>query len=562
MSSKLGRKKEQTESIFTTGYRFFAQLVDYIICIYLLLIIVAMPFYYQREQGYKTIGTSKYLFFRWTIEHTGQLLLPVLVCLAFCGVVRIRKEKERSMAVCLKTWVASFTITDMFALLYGCSVLISYAASNYKDTALWGANGWYMGLIPQLVSVLAYFCISRLWERRDWIFLLLLPVSAVVFGLGILNRFGCYPIDMQLERADFISTIGNINWYCGYLVSVFFAGVYLLWQKTETSLEVLGQPRTVQMQIKCKRVLLILYVAVGFAALVTQGSMSGFLALGAVLLALFCMSADSGRRMWVFWQLVLILAVVCMALWGIRTRFPAQMTFSDAVTDLFTDSMLPVGLAMLAIFFLLLVGWMNRRGRYSVKLFRGLTGIVFCATAFLFVAVVGMIAWNTKYPGSLGSLSQNEFFTFSPTWGSNRGATWQAGLMCLKEENMLQRLIGVGPDSMEAFINDAGSEQLHTMITERFMNLRLTNAHCEWLSIWINMGLLGCVSYGGMMISAIICFLRDKKGNTVIAGACGLCVLAYTVNNIVSFQQSMSLATIFVVLGMGRAYQAARRKKG
>ena len=67
-----------------------------------------------------------------------------------------------------------------------------------------------------------------------------------------------------------------------------------------------------------------------------------------------------------------------------------------------------------------------------------------------------------------------------------------------------------------------------------------TNAHNEWLTILVDIGVLGLVSYAGMLISVIRNFLHAGK-KSMLVGACGFCVLAYTVNNMFSFQQEMCI---------------------
>ena len=62
-----------------------------------------------------------------------------------------------------------------------------------------------------------------------------------------------------------------------------------------------------------------------------------------------------------------------------------------------------------------------------------------------------------------------------------------------------------------------------------------------------------------MMVSGIRSFLSEK-GRNVYAYACGFCLLAYTVNNFFSFQQSVSTPTIFVLFGMGRAFQRSLKE--
>lgn len=82
------------------------------------------------------------------------------------------------------------------------------------------------------------------------------------------------------------------------------------------------------------------------------------------------------------------------------------------------------------------------------------------------------------------------------------------------------------------------------------METCLTNAHNEWLTILVDIGVLGLVSYAGMMISVIRNFLHAGK-KSMLVGACGFCVLAYTVNNMFSFQQVMNISTVFVIMGIG-----------
>ena len=135
-----------------------------------------------------------------------------------------------------------------------------------------------------------------------------------------------------------------------------------------------------------------------------------------------------------------------------------------------------------------------------------------------------------------------------------------AGLYCFAEQNFLHKLVGIGPDCMARYLYNDGSETVKALVAEAFGKQRLTNAHNEWLTLLTNVGLLGVVSFVGMMITAIKRFIGNYKISVVAAG-CGFCLLAYTVNNMFSFQQSMSFATIFVVFGIGENYLRVAKKK-
>lgn len=566
MSNKLSEKQKKTESLWTTGKRFTGYLLDGLISVYMLLVIVVMPFYYTA--GYVRIGTDKAMFFRKISVNGAKLVLPVL--LAY--LLMIAGEKGylgKLWEYFRKKWL-QFSLTDKFALMYGVSLILSYLCSDYKERAIWGAKGWYMGFLPQITLLAIYFLISRFWKPKQWVFLLFLPVSAVVFLLGILNRFGIHPLEMQNANSMYISTIGNINWYCGYLVSVFFAGYYLLWQSEN------GRVQKVVLRLDS---LLVLYVGIGFTSLVTQGSQSGLLALAVVLLVMFCLSVKDGRRMQMFWQLALILSLSCSFILGVRVLFPGRMTYIDAIVDILTYSPFPVIAVIVSLAFLAATICYNRKGRYSKsplnKLYGKIAEITIVGTVSATLLLTAMIAVNTMLPGSFGKLSEIPVFTFNADWGSNRGATWMAGWKCFTEQNILHKLVGVGPDCMSAYLYTDGSKGLVQMVSAKFGANTLTNAHGEWLTVLVNVGVFGCVCFVGMMVSAILRFLKCGMGaessyvndgakttgqtgrslrTEVIVGACGLCLLAYTANNWFSFQQSMSAATIFVVLGIGEAY--------
>ena len=457
----LNKRKKETESVLTTCCRVLRKGLDYIVCLYMLLIIVVMPFYFQ--EGYAHIGTDKHTFFRYCSLNIGKFMIPIFAIYCLCVMLRYVTEKRQKPKV-------SLSVTDIFALLYGICVIVSYGFSDYKEVALWGATGWYMGLIPQLIFLATYFAISRLWRKRNWMFLLFFPVSAIVFLLGCVNRFGIYPIDMKIENPQFISTIGNINWYCAYLVIVFFMGFFLLWQNAGEKIE--GS------RLRGK-ILLILYVAIGFATLVTQGSTSGIVALAMIFMITFVLSAKNEWKMRAFWQEVLLFAIICLLLCVIRIAFPDRMNYTDGIFDLFTKSILPLGIMLLAILFLSVLSYTKKQGNYPINIFRVLAVSLMAVVATGILTLVVMIALNTLYPGSLGAWSEKEILTFSNTWGSNRGATWRVGAMCFAEQDWLHKLFGVGPDCMESGIAQSGNDLIKGIIKEVFGSLRLTNAHNE-----------------------------------------------------------------------------------
>lgn len=548
---KLQKKEQGAESVPMTIQGWTRSIMDFILSAYLVLMTAVLPFYFQ--DGYAHIATDKAAFFARLSVLMWRVMIPVFVIyLGLSLVIFLQRQTEKLTGEVWRQQLCSLlrrlTLTDCFMAVYGAALVFSYLCSDYKENALWGTgNGWFTGFLPQLMLVAAYFFLAKLWKPRKVFFYLLFPVSAAVFLLGYLNRFGFYPIEMNMSSPSFISTIGNINWYCGYAVTVFFAGAALLLQ---------GGGR------RWQRVLLTGYVLLGFGTLVTQGSASGILALAVMLLLMFYISAGDGFRMKRFWMTALLLSAACLFTKLLRKAAPERMNFDDGVISLLTTGFLPIIMTIVSLVFFVWIAVSCQRGKYQKRLFSVGAKLVVTIVSFFLLALIALIALNTNRPGSLGPLSEYEAFTFSDTWGSNRGATWKAGIMCFSEQNFLHKLVGVGPDAMAAFTYQDGSSGLVEMLSSVFGEyVTLTNAHNEWLTVLVNTGILGLLGFGGAMVTAIGAFLKSCGKNT-IACACGFSLSAYTVNNIFSFQQTVSLTTMMMILGMGMAFLREEEREG
>lgn len=510
--------------------RFFKIVIDYAINIYLLLILCVMPFY--NREGYRHIGTDKSVFFNSVCVYIGRSLVPVLLFYLIMLAIKQRKEIKEKIR-------DSFSVTDFFAAGYGLILIISYFFSKYHTTALWGSTGWYMGFWPQMFLILTYFFVSKFWKPRKWVLYLGLTTSFAVFLLGYLNRFNIDVLGMTTNYTNYISTVGNINWYCGYLVSVFFAGAALLWQWESGKL--------------WQKILLMLYVTVGFGTLVTQGSDSGLVALVVIMFVLFCMSLRESRRMLMFWQEMVLFSCACLITYVLRKILSGRMLLDIGYARLLTVGWIPFIMTLLSSLMLTVVTVSIKKGTYKETGFRILARVIAALSVAGAMVYLALAAVNTFRPGSIGPLSEHPMFTFSLAWGSNRGTTWSAGWRCFTEQDFLHRLVGVGPDAMSAYIYQSGSAELRDLVRNSFGQSTLTNAHNEWLTILVNTGSLGLISFVGMMVTGIHRYLSEAENRRIVF-ACGLCLLAYTANNIFSFQQAMSVATIFSIFGMGEAF--------
>lgn len=551
---------------------------DVTISIYMLLILVVLPFY--NEEGYAHIGTDKATFFMGTIRRFSWVVLPLLAAtLIWKGYLCLQKYRgsapgERRLK-CSMYCRREISVTDIFVAAYGICVMLSYCFSRYKSEALWGTSGWYMGMFPQLALVLSYFLISRCWKGHKWILITMFPVSAAVFLLGYLNRIDIYPIEMAYANPSFVSTIGNINWYCGYMMCVLFGGVCLLWNMIgETRLTQQAANFPVNGKKFAVKALLILYIILGFSSLLTQGSASGFLAWMAVMAVAYFLSIRDGQRMQNWWLLMVLFGGAGSCTYLLTKSGLISLNYSEKGIQALTGNEAILILTLVSMIVWATVKYRIHKGTYQPGPCKVVGKLVLAIILSLLGICLVIAIINTVTEGrilKMTPLSDVDFFLLDIRWGSYRGATLAAGVKCFLEQDFLHKLFGVGPDCMSAYLYADSSENLLAMVQEAFSSRRLTNAHNEWLTLLVNTGLLGMVCFVGMMVTAILRYLgvsiissaqlkedlnfgcHPGIGN-VISLACGFCLLAYTVNNMVSFQQPMNLATVSVVLGIGEHY--------
>ena len=529
---KANKKQVKTETIQESFEYLLRWCVGLLVTVYGMLILGVLPFY--NEEGFTHIGTDKSTFFRSCTVFFAKILIPAFILWVTAAVVVMYCKKRAG-----ESWKPQIklTLADGFAIAYGFSVCVSYLCSDYRATALWGTTGWFMGLLPHLTLVSIYFLMSHMAVFSQYLIYLCIPVSAITFVLGYLNRFDVWPLAMENSGLPlYISTVGNINWFCGYIVSTVFLGIGFLWLDNGSR--------------KWYTILMSVYTCLGFGMLVVQGSDSGLFAFAAVMLAIFVRSAKSKdvAHMKRFWLIVGLFALACLVTMCVRLLFPEQMNYTSGTINLLTKSAVPVVIAVLAA-----AGRWYAGHRTAPKVWPVISRVACVGVAVIIVSLVVMIGVNTAKPGSLGALSDKAVFTFNDTWGSNRGATWRIGLKCFAEQNVLHKLVGVGPDCMADYLYKGSSEELLADVKTAFENKRLTNAHNEILTLLVNTGLCGAISFAGLLVVLLKKLLQAFE-KSPYAAACGLCLLGYVANNIWSFQQSLSVSTIFVIMGLGACF--------
>ena len=501
------------------------ELKNSILSAFFLVMMIVYPLYYEAENGYQSIGNTKYYFFR------NISILVVMITILIVVVELVLQQDKISIIMHYQ----NLSGTDWFVYGYLIAVLLSYAFTAYKKEALWGAEGWHMGLISQLVFIGIYFCFSRYFVWKPRMLYAALLGSGLVFLLGILNRYSIYPIVMQGQTPTFISTLGNINWFCGYWAVLCPLGVAFYW-KSESR----GQ-----------RIVAIIYTIIAIVSGVTQGSSSAYLALAGMLLFLFHISFQDNQKMKRFLELCFLFAISCQIARVMRYLPGLDINYEKDLGIVLTDSNATLVAAIVIALLYLLFLYAEQKPEFSIEKYKVVRTVVWAIVVLVFVGYVILLVGNTCIEGGIFGLAGNNFFTFNSTFANSRGGTWTSGVLAYRNMPFLQRVIGIGPDCFAEYIYAV--PELAERVYTQFGNARLTNAHNEWLTVLVNTGALGLICYAGIFVSAIWRFVKEAKVQPMLY-LCAISVLAYTIHNMVSFQQILNTPFVFILLGIGEGF--------
>ena len=183
--------------------------------------------------------------------------------------------------------------------------------------------------------------------------------------------------------------------------------------------------------------------------------------------------------------------------------------------------------------------------------------LVGCITALLLLVDSGVIWFREVH----GTMERDGYLepVLDEGWGNGRGASWMCGLDAVQSMDGLHKLVGIGPDCFADYIYEV--PELAEKMVDRFGDLRLTNAHNEWITVLVNTGMLGLFCYAGTFLTAFIRF-AGRASKEPLLYVCAVAVLTYTAHNMVSFQQVLHTPYLFIVLGIGEGLLRALRDGG
>lgn len=469
--------------------------------LYLIFLTAVLPLY--TGGTYWQLGDTKYILFR----NVTLVCLGVWLAVSLLRAVFSLIGKNRRLP--------GLSVMDFCMLAYGAAALVSALCSPYHRTPWLGYREWYMGALSLCMFVGIYFFVSRAYDGSRYPVYVGEAALAAVFLIGFANRLGFDPAKLMLpftykswEYSHMISTIGNINWFCG------FCSVML------------GFPVAGYLKGRGRLEAALHYIVsvMGLTLLCIQGSDAG------PLIAAVCIGVSLlyGLKDKVIFRRGLAMAggmCLVMAAYARTVKLLGPEAVASVPADgIGFDRMAwggwwLAGAALLALAVLF--------GKFSAKTAER-AGLALVCLGGVTVAAAAVV-YALRLPAGDG-------------WGSGRGGLWRFAWQGFVQGGLRQKLLGAGPDCFAPYIYTTLPASQLTPTEGFWTGTIFANAHNEWLNGLINLGLLGTAAMAGIFTGGIKRYRGSVLGMLAIA--------MYGVNSLISFQQVLSTPLLFMVLGL------------
>lgn len=520
--------KKRGQSL-TTAQSLSDYFVSGIMLVYVFFMLVMYPLLYHDK--YFDMGAAKYAIFKWS----GIIGLSIMTVMWIIWLVSF-KDKLKP-----KEELKNLSITDYFAAGFLLISVLSFLFSSDKAMALWGYDGWNMGLMSQLFFVLSYFYISRFWGYSKATIIAMICAAAICYQIGILQRFGFNPLGMYDGVGDadiekFLSTLGQTSWYSSYAVLIVPFGMYFYWTTENIKIRVASG----------------LFTALGFGMLCTTNSDSAYVAMVLILMVFFRYSLDGNEKMKRFLEISIIGVFSMRVIGWMYALFPERqrtyITGEEKISKFVTSStaMLILLIALMAAYALFWVITSKPKDKdktaFDISSIRKpVWGITLGAAVLVIAGVFVCVVMVTKGTMPIAAINEVDFFRFDMAWGNHRGFNWRAAAAAFSHANFKDLMIGVGPDCFASAMDKYYAAE----VAEYWHGLQLACAHNEWLNMLVCEGFLGLVAYVGIFISSILRaskYVKDKPELIPLMGG----ILAYMGHNVFCYQQCICTPVVFI----------------
>lgn len=409
------------------------------------------------------------------------------------------------------------TPAERAAALLCAAALLSSLLSGFFWSSFTGVRGRWQGAGMLWLYAAVFFCLRGLPLRRNDVLVPLALGLSLSGALAVANHFGADPLGFlgrlrEFDRGRYISTLGNINFAGAYFsLAVSAMAAALLWEERPARAAVWGSA-----------------AVIGLWAAMAGRSECTVLGLGCALALLpFTLGGEPTRLR----RYGLLVTGTALAMGVYALLCAGHGLTLSALTRLLTR---PTALVLLALAGLVFWALFRRTDAAGAKRRLRAYGLLLFALA----AGAALVLWglNTIWRTvPLGPLER--WLRFSDSWGTDRLRVWKYCLELYGEFGPARKFLGGGCGVLARL--DAARRI--------FPDAVLDAAHCEYLQLLLNWGLLGLGAYAAWLILAVKERAPGALPSAALAGLIG-----YGAQAAVNIAQAPGIMAFFLLAALLR----------
>lgn len=377
--------------------------------------------------------------------YNARIYIYVLIFISLLLIVYSNRKNIRNI----------IRISDIVLLSFGILAFISSSLSLHFATSWKGVSGYCVGGFIISLAAMVTIVLSKLKRPKVLFFLPIYIVNVIIIVLAIIEGMGFDPLSTHLflednQRFIYFSTIGNTNWFAGYIsiIMMFSFGCY------------------VYVKDKLKEGLFFFLLSISF-------------------FCVFVLYADS-----------ILLAVVSCAFFA----FPYILDSLNRLKK-FVNCLMSFGLCLMTAAYTPIIESLklsHNSGVYGILLDKHYSFLYFLLIVLVFYLVYtadsDMYSKNKKriiWVIELAMISLTVMImavTVSKQglkWGNDRMGIWAYSMDKYMSFNMKNKLIGVGPENLVTIYSNFSIDYGEFLIC----------AHSEFMQVLLSMGLSGFTAF-------------------------------------------------------------------
>ncbi len=456
---------------------------------------------------------------------TTFVLLFFIVATYICGIDKDYWPKH----------LFKMSVSDWSFIAFVVVCLISACLSEYGNEAFTGSGGRDSGFWLMAMYLLCYLLISRYFKYREPIFTVFAVMSSVVCLIALMHEFWIDPfrivVDIkESQQKDFITTIGNINMFSGFVC---------------VSLPVCTA-LAVQSKDKLFSAFYLFTAVVNFMGLLVANSLSGYFGLVAFMAVLFIYCCGSAHRLFKFCLSLSAMLISIKLLRLISLLFHDNYkNLGDLSKFLIFDNrvFIAIGISIMLTIgaFLLDQKFGDEHSPKWCQIAAGaFVGVAASAVLFVFI----YFSFIDKVT-DLGKFSK--VLRLNDQWGTHRGYAWIRGMILFKSKGVKNILVGSGPDTFGQLIK---ADYRQDMLKRH--DAVFDTAHNEFLNYLVTTGIFGFTAYVSLIGTLLWRCIRRCKNNIPFMIAI-LAIVSYCSQSIFNLATPIITPYLFLFFGIAEA---------